>query len=299
MSQQQDKQGSCFATGGPESDRVGVLNNSFRELYGLNRDHVVAETPLIGLTLIGTGEIFRYEYGQLVKCYHPVSILPKIKGLMHSVLGAHGTWRLLMRDQEKSSAQDTAAILHKSLEVALSRLPEELPEELIIPARAVFVELLKLSEKWNTEASSTPDEFPAALARVQPFLQEVITFTGKVAYRSLVKSFEAFVSDSDQKDLRNSFVGVCGPGQGRRDNIEIAAAMTVMGEEAAGIRLLYLENALTIPDGLKSLASIIVERDLGQAVFNDPYRMWRDLLADEARQHVGGSFFIQLGPAAE
>ena len=72
-----------------------------------------------------------------------------------------------------------------------------------------------------------------------------------------------------------------------------------MGEEAAGIRLPFRENVLTISDGLKSLASIIVEKDLGQAVFNDPYRMWRDLLADEARQHAGGSFFIQLGPTAE
>lgn len=299
MSQQEDQQIACSTTAQAETDPVGALNNTFRGLYSLNRDHVIAETPLIGLTLIGTGEIFRYEYGQLAKCYHPAETLPKIKGLMHSVLGVHGAWRLVMREQKKTTSQINVAILHKSLEEALSRLPEELPEQIIQPANIIINELLKLSEKWSKGISPTPDEFPVAFAHVQPFLQEVITFTGKVAYKSLVRGFENFVRDTDQKDLQNYYIGVCGPGQGRRDNIEIAAAMAVMGKEAAGIRLLYLENALTIPDGLKSLASIIVERDLGQAVFNDPYRMWRDLLADEAREHAGRSFFTQLGPASD
>lgn len=278
---------------------VAELNNSFRGLYSLNRDHLVAEVPLIGLTLIGTCEIFRFEYGQQTKCYRPIEMLPKIKGLMHSILGAHGTWRLLLRADDPRATREAAIVLHQALEEAASRLFEELPECLAVPAKTVLVELLRISEAWRSGQPATVHDFPAALARVQPSLQEVVRFTGDAAYKSLLQSFEAFRKESDPVHFRECFVGVCGPGQGRRDNIEIAAAVAVMGKEAVGLRLLYLENALTIPDGLKSLASIIVEQDLGQAVFNDPYRMWRDLLADAAIEHFGGSFFPELGPTTE
>lgn len=268
----------------------------FRQLYSRNRDHVVAETRLIGLTLIGTGEIFRFEYGQEIKSYRPVESLPKIKGLMHSILGMHGAWRLLLREKDSSATRQAVSVLHEGLEDAISRLSDELPDQLARPARTVLVELRKLSEAWRSGQSATLDEFPCVLARVQPSLQEVIRLTGQVAYRSLSQSFEAFMGESSPEQLDDYFIGVCGPGQGRRDNIEIAAATGVIGKNALGSRLLYLENALTISDGLRCLASIIVEKDLGQAVFNDPYRMWRDLLAETAIEHMGGKFFPQLGP---
>lgn len=66
--------------------------------------------------------------------------------------------------------------------------------------------------------------------------------------------------------------------------------MSIMGNHALGDRLLYLENALTIADDLKFLAATIVEKDLGQQVFGDSYRMWRDLLSQTATKHVGHSF---------
>jgi hypothetical protein len=299
LSPQSFPQNSCSQSSEAEVDPFALLNNTFRGLYSLNRDQVVAEVPLIGLTLIGTGEIFRFEYGQQVKCYRPIETLPKIKGLMHSVLGAHGTWRLLLRAKDPSAARQAATALHQALEDAILRLSEELPEGMANPARSVLVELRQLSEGWRSGRSATITDLPSALARVRPSLQEVIKLTGNAAYSSLVRSFEEFRKDSAPEHFRDCFMGVCGPGQGRRDNIEIAAAMAVMGKEAVGLRLLYLENALTILDGLKSLASIIVERDLGNAVFNDPYRMWRDILADAAIEHVGSSFFPELGPTTE
>jgi hypothetical protein len=49
--------------------------------------------------------------------------------------------------------------------------------------------------------------------------------------------------------------------------------MSIMVNQALGDRLLYLENALTIADRIKFLSAAIVEKDLGQQVFGDPYRM--------------------------
>ena len=80
------------ATQEAPTDRIAALNVIFRTLYGANRDELLAEVPLAGLTLIGTGEIWRIEFGQIVKCYRPIQEASKIKGLMHAVLGAHGAW---------------------------------------------------------------------------------------------------------------------------------------------------------------------------------------------------------------
>ena len=71
--------------------------------------------------------------------------------------------------------------------------------------------------------------------------------------------------------------------------------MSIMGNHALGDRLLYLENGLTIADGIKFLAAAIAEKDLGQQVFGDPYRMWKDLLSKAAIKHIGHSFFPELG----
>ena len=62
-----------------------------------------------------------------------------------------------------------------------------------------------------------------------------------------------------------------------------------------GTRLLYLENAFTIPAGLSQLAAAVADLELGAAVFGDPYRMWRDLMGDVATRHAGGGFFPEMG----
>jgi hypothetical protein len=282
---------------GTLDDPIARLNMAFRSLYGANREQLLAETPLAALTLIGTGEIWRVEHGELVKCYQPNKTLPKIKGLMHAVLGAHGAWSLLLRGRDSTSALQAAKQLNDALGEATESALAELPDELAHPARDVLIELKRLSEGWSSGSHATADEFPSALKRVNPQLEQVIKLVGHASYKALTDGFEAFRSDSSPSDWAQCYVGVCGPGQGRRDNIEIAAAMSVMGREAVGIRLLYLENALTLADGLRFLAAALVERDLGQAVFDDQYRMWRDLLADTAIEYAGGGFFPQLGPA--
>lgn len=282
---------------GTPDDPIAKLNMTFRSLYGANRERVLEEIPLAALTLIGTGEIWRVEHGRLAKRYQPDQTLPKIKGLMHAVLGAHGAWSLLLRGRDSTSALQAAKQLNEALGEAIESASAELPIELARPARDVLAELKRLSDGWLSGRRATADEFPSTLKRVNPQLERVINVVGHAAYAALTDGFEAFRNDSSPSDWAECFVGVCGPGQGRRDNIEIAAAMSVMGREAVGVRLLYLENALTIADGLRFLAAALVERDLGQAVFDDQYRMWRDLLADTAIEHAGGGFFPQLGPA--
>jgi hypothetical protein len=277
------------------NDRISELNMIFRSLYGRNRDEILTELPLAGLTLIGTGEVWRVEYGNLGKCYQPTEFLPKIKGLMHAILGAHGVNGLLLRERN-TDREEWIRELNSALRLSAAEISNDLPRELVAPASAVIMELTALSEIWAAGDDPQPQDFPSALENVRSELEKIIEAVGEAAYQSLAQSFNAFKDESLADHWEECVIGVCGPGQGRRDNIEIAAAMSVMGPHALGDRLLYLENALTIPDGMRFLAAAIVERDLSEAVFGDPYRMWRDLLSDAATKYVGYSFFPELGP---
>ena len=170
-------------------DHVARLNETFRSLYSQNREQALAEIPVVALTLIGTGEIWRFDYGRAVKCYRPPEVLPKIKGLMHAVLGVHGTWRLLLRNKDAPAAKQAAHALNTALEDAIGRASSELPAKLAEPASVVLKELQRLSEGWSSGRPATAGEFPAALGQVQPSLQEVIRITGDAAYNSLRTSF--------------------------------------------------------------------------------------------------------------
>jgi hypothetical protein len=277
-------------------DPVERINMTFRSLYGANRDELFAQTPLAAMTLIGTGELWRIEYGRVVKSYPPPPWLPRIKGLMHAVIGAEGTWARLTRGKDVEAARAAAKQLNSALKEAVSRVPNELPRDLAGPAEIILAELLRLSERWSGQ-ETTAGEFPAAFATLRAELDQVIDRVGEGVYASMTSGLRQFIDESDPAVWSQCIVCVCGVAFGRRDNVEIAAAMALMGRDAVGTRLLYLENAHTIDEGLKCLSAAIADRELGENVFGDPYRMWRDILGEVASRHAGGGFFPGLGPS--
>ena len=280
----------------PLADPTVRLNMQFREFYKSNRDELMPTTPLAGLMLIGTGEVWRLEFGVPVRSYPPAPWLVDVKGLMHGVIATQATAARLVRSRDLKSAQADAGRLAESLKTAEALIPGSLPKEIVSSAITVMQTLRGLAEGWVAGETPTAESFAAALKKVHPDLEKVLTTVGEAVYESIVAGLRQFAAESDPQEWNRCLIGVCGVGFARRDSIEIAAGIEVMGREAVGIRLLYLENAFTIADGAKQLAASIADLELGRDVFGDPYRMWRDLLGDVAAQHAGGSFFPELGP---
>ena len=279
----------------PPLDPVAQLNLQFRALYAVNRQELWEATPLAALTLIGTGEIWRVEFGQVVKSYPPTGWIAKLKGIMHGVIGTQATWARLVRGKSPKAVREAASALATGLGDAIKNGANDLPAEVAPSGRVVLEALRDMAAGWAAGKPTDAEEFPATLKRVRPDLDRVLNAVGEAIYESVARNLQAFARESKPKDWDRCLVGVCGVGFARRDNIEIAAAMSVMGRAALGTRLLYLENAFTIPAGMSQLAAAIADLELGQAVFGDPYRMWRDLLGDVAMRHAGGGFFPEMG----
>lgn len=281
--------------GEPPTDETANLNLQFRELYKLNREELLSSTPLAALMLIGTGEVWRIEFGAPVKSYAPQSWIVHVKGLMHAVIATQATVSLLERSKDKKVALAAVDQLAKALAKAEVLVSTSFPKELVKAGSAVIGSLRRLADGWAAGQVGSVKDFTSLMQQLQPDLAIVISAVGEAVYESVMAGLRQCAAESVPKDWERCLVGVCGVGFARRDNIEIAAAMAVLGRDSVGTRLLYLENAFTIPDGIRQLAAAVADLQLGRDVFNDPYRMWRDLLGDTAVKHVGAGFFPELG----
>lgn len=282
---------------GPELDPIARLNLAFRELYGANREELLASTPLAAVMLIGTGEVWRVESGQPVRAYPPTPWIAHVKGLMHSVIATQACAARLVRAHDLEAARAATRRLTELLADTRPRIADALPAEIVPPAKSVLAALQQLADRWAAGQFPRAGEFRAALEKVQPELERVLTAVGEAVYESVVAGLKQFAAESEPAAWQSCLVGVCGVGFARRDNIEIAAAMSLMGREALGTRLLYFENTFTIGAGAAQIGAAHADLELGRDVFGDPYRMWRDLLGDVAASHAGGGFFPETGRA--
>lgn len=277
------------------ADEAARLNATFRELYGAHRAELLADCPLAVLMLIGTGEAWRVEHGKAVRSYAPIGWLSKVKGLMHGVIATQATGARLAREGDAGPKIEAAKRLAASLSHAIEQAPIDLPAEVAKSAVQVLSALAGLAKGWAETGKSAPGAVHGAMQPVMAELDKVLTATGEAVFESVVRGLRTCAAECDPKQWAEAIVGVCGVGFARRDSIEIAACMDVIGREAIGTRILYFENAFTIEAGINVLASALADKDLGRDVFGDPYRMWRDLLGDVAARRAGGGFFPETG----
>ncbi len=274
-------------------DPVAKRNLQYREWYGINRQELGEANPLAALTLIGTGEISCIAFGRVTKVYPAPPLIAHIKGLMHGVIATQAVGARRQRGKTPDAVRKNAAALAAALEDSLKDT-RDLPAEIAPHIKTVLTALQTMAAGWGKGKPNDPNEFRATLKSVMPSLDKVLDVAGEATYQSIAKNLQAF-ADEHPNEWKTCIFGVCGVGFARRDSVEIAAAMSVMGRDAVGTRLLYLESAFTIPAGITQIAAALADRELGQDVFGDPYRMWRDLLGDVAIRHAGGGFFPETG----
>ena len=288
-------------TGSPMSGSCAELNGVFRGKYGVNRSELAATVPLAAATLIGTAEISRIEHGRVGKTYPPASDwIAATKGLLHGLLAVQATGARLLRgaagaDAILAAAQQDARELVPLLGQAALLTTAALPADFAPQTGRILDAMLALARRRAETGQAVVGDMRAAMGPVQGDLDTLLEKVGEAVYASVVDSLRAFRDESRPEDWAECLMLVCGPPFGRRDNIEIAAGMEVFGREALGTRLLYVDSVFTIPDAITQVAGVIADRDLGEDVFGDPYRMWRDLLGDVACRHAGGGFFPPMG----
>jgi hypothetical protein len=110
---------------------------------------------------------------------------------------------------------------------------------------------------------------------------------------AIVQQFRAEIGDEEWRRL---YVIVLGSRMPRAGNLQFQYFVNALGPAAIDNRLFYAEGISDVTGGLGLLATIVTDRELSAAVFDDRLRMDRDVLADGAEAHLL-EIFGRLGPA--
>jgi len=275
-------------------DALKALNTVARDAYAHGRDSLAARvSPVI---IAHFDELILHRDGQTVRERFTPPLYHRLKSVSHvplgtvALLGAEktgertGPWRQkleALRDQARAIAPVLGQAGFSDAQKA--RLARILADSLAFIDAALA---------QGVPSAAALDAYARSLG---PRLLANATDAARVqldALHALVQRWRAQMSGEEWQRL---FVMVSGARQPREGNLQFTYFVQAMGRQAVGHRLVYAEGLFAADDALALMKTIVVDRRVGVAFFDDDTRMERDLLADGAQAHLL-RMFGRLGP---
>jgi hypothetical protein len=134
----------------------------------------------------------------------------------------------------------------------------------------------------------------SVLAKVGPNIVTVVKEMGQESAETL-KAILVLIQSKTSKEVWDQTIAVIpGPITARLNNLNVAVTASVMGRELMGKRIFYSENFYDEPGIRSYVAMLMRDKRLSIMLFDDPYRMWRDLFADTSETIIEKDFFVPL-----
>lgn len=264
------------------------LNSVFREYYASARAAHRKMLPVVAMTMIGTGDIWRISEGVPVSKLRGDPAVEATKSVLHAIVGVFG-W-IEQSHLNETFDEKVRTDLEAALRESFVEAGRNIPTQMLLKTWHILDALLDFCGRFNGSIEPNRADFKALMRDLRPDLETLIAQTGRRAAANLMKHLSVFREGCSRREQSEFWFCVCGPAQGRRDNLEYAIAEAVFGQEFVSRRFFYLENKGSIEEGIETLTAMSMERKLGELVFDDPYRMWRDLFSDVSKSRMGSSF---------
>ncbi len=300
----------------PTENEVALdkLNASFRQQYALSRDENLAAMPL--LIVLETGKVTWITKGKRQQKEIPLARYTQTKILMHALLGAYGVGSRLVRDgatkSELKAARELLANINKAMDLVPKDYMTKKPEKGVASnSRPIcgdrWVILDPNDEKlyfllyqlrgevgiW-IQCGLNQEQLEQSLRPLRQDAMEIVNQQAKEHFQHVREALLAIRKTVPATDWQKAVVVVPGGAAARRDRLEVAAAMSVLGRSALNHRIFYAENVYDVDGAIQIVAGLEIDRALAETFFDDPTRMWRDLLGDDVKGEVGGDFYPGL-----
>ena len=266
------------------------LNDGFRKLYYEQTKAVMDQLPLI---LIVGGDSVTALSGELRTVYPLPNTYAEIKSSLHSVLGFQG---LIALTGNTDDAQWQKVIRYsKDLGELLTLIPQTDAKPKIKQLTIEFVTQLKeATDMFIKQKQINENQMLSVLAKVRPIIITVAKDIGQESAESL-RAILVSIQSKTSKDVWDQTIAVIpGPITARLNNLNAAVTASVMGRDLLGKRIFYSENFYD-EAGIRSYVAMLMrDKKLSVMLFDNPYRMWRDLLADTSETIIDGDFFVPL-----
>jgi hypothetical protein len=275
--------------GSQAGDPLAALNDASRTAYRRAREEALARS---GPIVLVEGDDLVLVYGLYRSTAHVTpAVYHTLKSISHIPLAVHVL--LDSRVGEALSDKQLYDLKHYRdlVAVAASKLGDR-----------------GLDDRQQTQAKTITDESLAFLAtvvegrrvegkqldayrhRMRPMLDACSADAARAQIDALHKQMKVWKSRLTDAEWGQLQVIVMGTQLPRQGNLAVRYFARLLGESGEGKRIVYAEAIFDEGRALDLLATRLIDTRIGNAFFEDPARMHRDLLSDVAKQYLDELF---------
>lgn len=263
--------------------QLADLNTSFISLYRAQTPSVKAELPLIiimgvdGVTAIEPTQKTRYAFSPGIN---------EIKSALHAVLAYQGVMTELSQPNSTLAWTEADRFL-TSLVALTSLIPKTQVNALTQKQTTAFIWQLKQATRLAIDRQTkSPQEVAATLKLVEPQVMAVVNALGELSATAMTAALEAIKDRVTPAVWEAVIIVVPGPATARMNNLGLAVAARVLGESALGRQIFYSEAIYDDESVLNFVQMLMRDKRFSTLMFDQPYRMWRDVLADTSLNYL-------------
>jgi predicted XRE-type DNA-binding protein len=265
------------------SVKLAELNTKFISLYRAQTPTLEAELPLI--IIINNDAVTAIEPHQRTRYVFDSSIY-EIKSALHAVLAYQGLMTALAVPKPIVAWHEADQFL--TMLISLQPLIAETQASALAKqdTMALISQLENATRTAIAQQKVTPKDIAFTLSNVEPKVMSVVNEIGQSSADAMIAALKAIEEKVTPAIWEKVIVVVPGPATARINNLGLAAASTVLGAAALGKQIFYSE-AIYDDDGiLRYVQTLMRDKQFSTLMFNQPYRMWRDALADTSSKYL-------------
>lgn len=267
------------------------LNQTFLSLYHTQDPLIEARIPLI---IVVRSESMTAIEPDRTTTYQLASEITEIKSALHATLGFQGIMTMAA-NQPSDSVWAQVGHLREALAAVEPLLAKStVPQATRDAVQRTIRQMQDLVEQALNRQTVTHLQVAGVLSDIRPTIKRLIGQMGHTSIAQMTNVFRSIQEKVPQAVWDQAIVVVPGPATARIDNLAVASAIQVFGLEQLGRRIFYSEGIFS-DDAIRSYVKLLMrDKQLSNMLFEDPYRMWRDLFADVSRQYVPEDYFTPL-----
>ena len=267
------------------------LNEEFRKFYYEQTQAIRDELPLI---LIISGDSVTALTDKSRTVYSLSSTPAEIKSSLHSVLGFQGLMGKLSENKDDSQWQK-AIRYSEYLGELLTLIPQTTAQQKTKQSTIEFVTQIKNTiDGFIQQRQVNEQQLYAVLTKVRPIILNIAKDAGHELAESLKAILLSIQATTSKSDWDRIIAVIPGPATARLNNLNIAVTASVMGRDLLGKRIFYSENIYDEASIISFVEMLMRDKKLSVMLFEDPYRMWRDFLADTSSSIIDTDYFTSL-----
>ncbi|MEC8337328.1 MAG: hypothetical protein VXZ84_04225 [Planctomycetota bacterium] len=269
-------------------DAFPQMDKFFRSTYVQARDQTLRDTgPVI---FVQSEDLILFYDGKSIKSAPPLSDYRTLTTVSHLTL----TIFLLLEpygegplSESRIDSLKTLQNLTKSMQSELSKRMAENPD-MVESQKRVIAKTLSLIKQIIAQKSWSTKDLDDFLDDVKPQILQNIKLAAKFRIDHFHRQIVIWKQNISTEDWDRLHVIVSGPAMPRKNNLAVQYFSKLLGVRGEGEKIIYAESVFQPTRARQILGTNLLDAQIGEGYFGDPWRMHRDLLGNAAAVYLDG-----------